>query len=407
MLKKQVLQNIIGTSIYLGTQWFMLLFVVRMLDFSYAGMFSLAITITSLFYIISYFGLRPFQVSDINTEYDDFNYFIVRMLTTSVGLLICVLFIIFTKYSNIQKKIIILFMVYKSFESISELVYGYYQNDKRFDYICISLSIKGLFQLGAFWLGLFLFTNIIHALIFLSLSIFITISFYDIPRIKTHIISFYILTKNNILKSLKLLKNCSPMLLILLSAPLLQAIPRIFYENKYSQELFGKFSSVAAPTVIFTVIISSALTPFFPRFAEYYNNDKIKMLKLLFKTILITLVLGILALIVCIFFGEQLLVFLYGDEIRSFSYVLNGIVITTILTSILTCFTTFFISSRKLISLSITLILGCLLCYFITPYFINNYQMNGIAYSMIFIQTIQVLAVSILSYRMCLIDINK
>jgi len=401
MYKKQALLNIVGNIVFLGSQWFMLIIVVRMLGYESAGMFSLAITLAALFFIISVYGMRGFQVSDINREYTDQQYMLTRWITISIGFLACGLYIIFQDYNALQKSVIMLWMASKSIEAFSDLVYGYYQNDNRFDRICISLTTKGLVQLGVFWLGLTVFSNLHYAMILSAITVLIVVFVYDLPYVRKRVSPYIQFTKMSWKRTFDLLKMCFPLVVVLLTAPLLQAIPRVYYEERYSAELFGIFSSVAAPTVVIHVLVANVLLPFVPRFAKlYYDSDSKSLSRLIFGAVGYTLAFGAVTMIAALFFGEFALVVLYGESIRPYSGILYGIIIAVVSTAVLICFNTLFIPVRRLKSLAATLLFSCGVCYVFTPYFVDRFEMNGIAVAMITGQVVAVLLLTVQSLWM-------
>jgi len=395
MIKKQVLQNTVGITIFTGSQWFILILIVRMLDYEYAGMFSIATTLTALFFIISSYGIRSFQVSDVISEYSDQQYILTQCITTIIGFFVCVLYLLLMDYSEIQEVIVIIWMVYKSLEALSAVIYGIFQNKARFDRICISLSVKGIGQIIAFWIGLYFFTSLLYAMIFAVVFNFIIIVVYDMPHGKESVSPLFELNNLNWKRSFSLIKKCFPLVIVFITTPLLQAIPRVYYEEQFSSELFGIFSSVAAPIVIFQVLVTSILIPFMPKFAKHHSEKDSKSLsRLLLFTAGGTFIFGVAAFVASIFIGEFALVLLYDESIRPYSEVLYGIIVVVVLTAVLACFITLFIAARKLITLSVTLVIGCGICYLVTPYFINIYEMDGISFAMI---TGQVMSIVILT----------
>jgi O-antigen/teichoic acid export membrane protein len=187
------------------------------------------------------------------------------------------------------------------------------------------------------------------------------------------------------------------MVIVLLSAPLMQAIPRIYFENLFSAELFGIFSSVAAPTVIFSVFVGSALMPFLPKLSKCYKaNDGRGLSKLMLYTTGITLFLGITAFAGSLFVGEWALAILYGDDIRPWAYVLQSVIAAIVMMGILSCFINLFVAARKLKTLAIILLLGCVVCFLITPYLVARFEMEGIAYAMIAGQGVAIAVLSVL-----------
>ena len=306
MQNRNSLKYFTGTAIYLVSLWAMLPLLVRMTDYQSAGAFSLAIALCNLFFTISVSGMRSFQISDIKKQYTDQQYLLARLISITIGFAACLLFLAFMSYEKMHSIVIALFMVYKSFEAFSDLCYGYYQNHgSQFTNICISLTIKGIVQFLAFYLGLLIFGDLRHAVILMATSILVIIAVYDLPRIRMNVKPFLRLSKHNWERALNLFKRCSPMIVVLLAAPLMQAIPRMYFEDRFSIELFGIFSSVAAPVLIITVFIGSALVPYVPKFAEYVNSNNYKSLtKLLLAITGVALSLGGLSIIAAFYFGE-------------------------------------------------------------------------------------------------------
>lgn len=82
---KNTLYNTYGTFFYFFCQWLITVFVVRIGNYHLAGVFSLVVSITNVFYCISLYGVRNYQVSDIKCEYSDADYFTLRTITSIIG----------------------------------------------------------------------------------------------------------------------------------------------------------------------------------------------------------------------------------------------------------------------------------------------------------------------------------
>ena len=78
----QALQNVFGNVIYLAAQWWMTIIVAKMsTGYSDAGTLALAITVTNIIYLIASYGMRSFQVSDVNNVYSHKEYVVSRYAT--------------------------------------------------------------------------------------------------------------------------------------------------------------------------------------------------------------------------------------------------------------------------------------------------------------------------------------
>ena len=66
---KNMLFNSVGSLFYLMCQWLVTVLSTRLGSFETCGVLTLAISITNVFYVVSTFSLRVFQVSDTNGKY--------------------------------------------------------------------------------------------------------------------------------------------------------------------------------------------------------------------------------------------------------------------------------------------------------------------------------------------------
>ena len=82
----------VGNFIYLGAQWIISVALVRMGGFEDAGYFSLAMSVCNIFAMIANYGLRAFQVSDIQSKYSDNDYVLSRVITVSFALVLCLIY---------------------------------------------------------------------------------------------------------------------------------------------------------------------------------------------------------------------------------------------------------------------------------------------------------------------------
>jgi hypothetical protein len=88
--------------------------------------------------------------------------------------------------------------------------------------------------------------------------------------------------------------------------------------------------------------------------------------------------------------GSWVLSLLYGSAVSGYTNVFQLIIIVSTLSSINMCLIVVFTAIRKLIPQSIILLLGCLICYLITPSIVTTYAMEGVTYSLIIAQLFQI-----------------
>lgn len=394
MKNKQGILMITGNFVYLVSQWLMTVLVVRLSsDYHDAGVLGLAMTITAVFYIIACYGMRSFQVSDIQKEYRDQEYILSRVFTTAIAVVGCAIYVWVEGYSDRGTfGPIMIYMLYKGLEAASDVTYGIFQNEDRFDYICISMCTKGILSLILFAVLLSTGMTLNTALMAMVAVALATFLFLDLRWCHKFVTPMLIWDKRTLCQTMHLLRSSALMVVLLIAQPLLMSIPRLFFEKNFSTELLGIYSSVSSPTVIISTFVSCAMMPYLPMFAQYYQERKKKNLyRLTFGAMTFALGFGLICLVGGAILGEWGLTFLYGEGLRDYVDILLLVIVVTTLSAVTMCLNSLFIALRKLMLLSATLLFGCGICYVITPYFVTRFAMRGITYALIISQGIQIL----------------
>lgn len=388
----QSLYIITGNFIYLFAQWALTIVAVRSGNYYVAGILGLSTTIANIFYIIASYGLRAYQISDVNKQYSDQCYVLSRVVTICVAFVSCVVYVLYLGYDSSTILAVLLYMVYKCFEAASDVLYGVFQINDRYDYVCISMGIKGVLSLIVFTAPLVMGQPLELSLLAMVAVAALTFFTFDLRWCLKYVRPLILWTRDAWQRTLKLLWVSAPMVVLLIAQPLLMSIPRLFFEQHYSTELLGAYSTVSSPTVVISTFVSCAMMPYVPLFAQYfYAEEKRRLYKLTFGSLFFAAGFGLCALIGGALLGEWALVILYGESIRGYAPIFLLVIIVTTFSALTMCLNALFIAMRKLTVLSCILLLGCLLCQLITPYFVSTYAMAGITYALMFAQAFQLL----------------
>jgi O-antigen/teichoic acid export membrane protein len=393
--RSKILLNTVGAFVYLFALWLMSIVLVRLANYEAAGVFSIALTISNVFVCISNYGMKGYQVSDVDFKYSDTHYINSRLLTVLAGLGLCVGFSVLKGYTGETLVVITTFMVYRSIEAAAEVLHGIFQKNDRLDCVGISLSLKGIVSLAVFFPCMVLFKSLglaITSMCLATLGIFV---FYDMAVASKYVKTYLDFASVNRRPTLYLLRDSFLMMMFSITSPLLLSIPRIYFERKYSTELFGVFSSIAAPTIVITTLVSAVLVPIIPQFARYYNDhNRSKLLRISGMTITCTVAFGAVCYVGSLILGDFALTVLFGASILKYSAVLGPVVVVTSLSAIIMCFYTFFVATRRLLELFISSLVPCVVCYLIAPSLIDKHEMFGITHSMILSQLVQIVLMS-------------
>lgn len=399
-MKRDQALIIIGNFVYLAAQWALSILVVRLSDDYYmAGMLGLALTITNIFYIIACYGMRSYQVSDVQKRFQDHCYTLSRVLTIAVAMIACVVYSIVKGYNAESLAVISVYMLYKCFEAASDVLYGIFQTNDSYDKLCLSMCVKGIVSLVVFAGMLAAGLSLISALLGMCAVAFLTFVFIDLHYASKLTSPIILFSKDNLKQSLQLLWVSFPMVILLIAQPLLMSVPRLYFEQHFSTELLGIYSSLSSPTTVITTFVSCAMMPYVPLFAKYYvDKNRSGLYKLTYGSITLAACFGFVAFLIGGWLGEWALTLLYGQSISGYVHEFQLIIIVSTLSSISMCLNALFIAMRKLISLSVALLLGCGLCHLITPQIVNAYAMRGVAYSLMIAQAFQIIVACCLAY---------
>ena len=387
-VSKGVLWNTIGTIYYYFCQWIITILIVRLTDYSLAGYLSLAITVTNSFYAVAQFGMRQYQVSDIQGKYDDSIYIGSRYITIVVAFFACLFFSLIKGYDSVQVWCIGSYMLLKAVEAYVDVCQGIAQKAWRFDIIGISLFIRGTFLMVGFGLLIYFTGNLPFTLIVISI-----ISFVGILVIDVRLISNFASMKCRIFdrRIFRLIKECIPIVGFNFLLSFVTLIAREGLQDRYGIEALGIYSSVASPTVIIQLLASVIFNPFIPFFAEYYNNKKVKdFFSLMIKFVLMLVGITGAAIISAYFFGKWALIIIIGQQIAPYCYLLIPVIGCTVVTAAIWLFAGIMIAMRRTVLLLLSTIAGLLTDYCIIGHMLEKYYMNGASYSIIIAGFVQI-----------------
>ncbi|MCI8371184.1 MAG: oligosaccharide flippase family protein [Lachnospiraceae bacterium] len=398
-IKQNMLYNSVGFIVYLFCQWLITIVVVRLSNYEDAGILSLAMSINNILYAISTFGLRNYQVSDIENKYSDYEYIIVRGVTCCFSTICCFIFLLLnsTHYSMNQMGCILLYFIFKVTEALIDVIQGIQQKKYRMDYVGKSFVIRGILTLSGFTIVFKVTSSLaasIAAMILLSASVAF---FYDYVNCKklTKLPSEleWSKVKAVIMENMPLMFNELFMTGVV-------SVARYFLEFYEGNEVLGIYASIATPTVIIQAACNMIYSPLISEYAVHYNKKDYKAYKKLIVGVLEAFVL-ILALVLAGVFvlGDWGLQLLFGSEILEYSYLLSQTVLVTFLVAFMYWLSALMVVARK--QKSVMLINGAaiILVIIFSVQMIPQMGINGINYALFATFAVDIVLLAVLAFR--------
>ena len=334
-MKKQLGLNLIfntaGSLLFYICQAAINLLVVALAGIEASGVLAVAMTIANVCVSFASYGMRTFQVSDLDHKYSDRTYLLSRQLTVGLAWIGCLLFAFANSYSAEQRWVIALFTGYRLVESWSDIWHGYLQRAERMDIVGISFGVRGLVTAGAITVGLMLTHNLVPTVGILFALNILYVVLVDVPLAKQHA-DFAAKGKATVFG---LLIECFPLAIYASLNTTIGSTPRYFCERILGQEALGFFNAVFVPVLILQVGAVYLFVPFITTFARLWNdrNGKgyRKALRVLHVFQLVLLVCGMVGVAIL---GRWGLGFLYPTQPKILEYtpLLYVLVVCCILT---------------------------------------------------------------------------
>ena len=373
--KKDYIWNSIGSFLQSAISPILLIVITRLNGVGDSGLFSFAMSLSVVFWAISLWGGRIYQVSDVKKEFSSGDYIVVRFISSLIVAVFSISFCILSGYDLIKTELIMVLVSFKILESIADSIYGVLQIHNKLYIVGISLTMKSVFGFMIFAIVDILTKNIVYG----ALSIFIVniavVIFYDIPLMK-HVESVG-LTKKNIMQAGKIMKKTAEVFVVVFLTMFSLNIPRYFLD-KYHYDQIGYFGIMAMPITLLTLFISFVLQPNVVNLSELLKKKKIKeFTKIVSKIDFITVTLGILFVISSYLIGVWVLNTVFGIDINNFRIDLTIMVIGAVANAFVSIYVNLLIILRRFKGQFYTLLVTNILAVVLSIYLIDRLAMLG------------------------------
>lgn len=330
-----MLWNTVGSIFYLGCQWLLSVAVVRLSPsdtaYSAAGVLSLCMSVTSIFYILALFNVKNFQVTDHSGLYTDGDFVLHRILTCIVSFVACAGFILIRGYDLSVTVAILLYMLLKCLEAMIDVYHGIAQTVWRLDVAGKSFIMRGIILISVFSVSFRIWQNISLSILLMTVACLLVAVLYDF-RIITGLKNVKIAPRAD--KAWRLSKECTPLVLYGLCVNSIVPTARFILELYHGEEVLGYYASVSSIALIVQSLVSFIFTPLINLFSSAYVENNKKAISSLFLKLIVLLV-GVTgaALLASYIAGDFALSLVFGSDIKDYVYLLYPTVIASCLTA--------------------------------------------------------------------------
>ena len=377
--RKNAAYNSAGAIFYSICQWAITLVSVRLSSgYEETGILQLSISISNIFFTIACFLPRTYQISDTEGEFSPNEYIGIRLLTCFASVVLCFLYALFFQYRNGTLLCIMLYMIFRAGEGMSDVYRGFAQINYRMDYEFWSYLIRGITALVSFSAALVFTKNIVFSLIAMSVSGILLVAVLDVRIAKC-----FVSVKPKL--SLASLRNtgqkCWPIVAASFLATANAALPRQFLEKMSGTSVFGYYATIATPIVFVQLLATSIFNPMLNDFTVIYKKRDIPGLKVFGKTVALDLLMiTVCSLLGARLCGEEAYVLLYGEEIRQYCYLMYPVIGCAVFYSVFWILGNLLIIIRKQMLRLVITGVGTACVIALGRVMIEVFQMNGVSY---------------------------
>lgn len=268
-IKKDYLWNSLGSLLQSAISPVLLIVITRLNGIDDSGLFSFAISLSVVFWAVSLWGGRTYQVSDVKREFSSGGYVAVRFVASLIVAISAIVFCVLNGYSTTKTGLIMILVTFKILESIADSLYGILQIHHKLYVAGISLTMKAILGFAAFMAVDIVTKNVIYGALAILLVNMLIIFFYDIlwvRRVDAISISKKI-CKEYITQAIAIMKHTSAVFVVMFLTMFSLNIPRYFLDKAHPDQI-GYFGIMAMPITL----LGSLYRLSFSRMSSIYLN---------------------------------------------------------------------------------------------------------------------------------------
>ncbi len=312
--------NMIGSLLFSFQSMFVLMVLTRVAGIVEAGIFSIAIANANLFLTVGRYGMRYFQVSDVNREYDFSEYLLSRWITWAVMIMMSVVYVGYTscanEYSLYKSVVIIAMCVYRSVDVIEDVYCGLYQQKGRLDVGAKMIATRMLITIIAYCLSVVITGNQLVSLLFTTcLTTILFVTFLKI----TYPAQGDVKQKVRFYKVLELLKVCFPLFIGGFLSLYISNAQKYAIDAQLSDELQAYYGFIAMPVVVINLLNGLVFNPLIHRISHLWNEKDLKgFRRLILRQCVIITLITLTCLVGAYVLGVPVLSLLYGTDLSDY-----------------------------------------------------------------------------------------
>lgn len=383
-VKKDISYNTVGNVTALFGQWLIIMLIPMISDFSEAGVFAVAISVSSIMNQIAICTLNQYQVADQYEHYSENDYAVTRLITIAISFVCIAPVSLLFGYGTEQILIIVAYTVYRNIINYAYLHQSSLQIINHLDYAGKCMILEGVISFCVFITSYALLDNLLLSTSMMALAgggVFIVSMSNGYKHYTGHRYGLSLKNRSNVVP---LLGIGIPLMVSSLCPIIITALPKLILENQWGTEIVGYFSTLTSPTNIVPTLAQAIFIPFTVYFANLCKRFEFYRLKIQYGKILVALSLSaIIFYIASVLLAGKVFELIYGPEITPYVDYFNIMIVGIFLYTAGICGITVLITKKQGAYAGLSAIVSLLCSIFIFMLWIPSGGIDGATWGLV------------------------
>lgn len=284
-----------------------------------AGMFSFAFVVANLLYILANYGVRTYQVSDIDEYHSFADYQVNRIATCAVMLIVGFLFCKIAGYETEMFTMTMGIFFYKAIDALGEVYEGRLQQMDKLYLGGISLTVRSAVAFALFSIGLLVSGDLGIAAIAMAVGSLASFAFVTFPLTLFE-------TPRSMPPSLHsigiLFKECFPVFLALFLYAVVDNMPKFVMQGAalpYDNQLY--FNALYFPAQAILITVGMIYKPLLVKMANVWADEsrRARFDVIIIAMLLLIVAITVVAMLFMGWIGLSIMSFMYGFDFTQFA----------------------------------------------------------------------------------------
>lgn len=301
--------------IYAGCQWILLMLMTKRCSTEEVGLFALGLAVTAPVTMFAGLQLRAVQITDSCRRYEFHEYLTLRLITVGLGFAAIVALALPPSHGTGARLVIGLLGVSKSFESLSDILQGYMQQQERMTQVARSSILKGLLSVVFLYAVTLRRPSAAAAAAAVAAANLTSLAIYDWPMARKFGALPRLTMRAARARIWQLAVHALPLGAVQGLVSLSANVPRYYLERFSGPQDLGVFSALASLIVVGQTAVSALGQVASPRLARSFSHGDIPAFRsLLVRMIALGGALGIAMAGLASVAGYRILALLFRQE---------------------------------------------------------------------------------------------